>query len=89
MKLYPNVEAIYNHANEGKAGVCILYPRGLLRMEKACNFYPTHTTYADFNLGKAEYRLIAVYGPESHGDIDLLIYWIFKYIILPRKGYRV
>ena len=71
MKLYQNVKVIYNHANYGKAGVCILYPLDLLKIEKTCNIYPAHATYVDFNLWKTEYRLIAVYGPstvETQGD---------------------
>ena len=45
--------------------------RQTLKIEKACNFYPAHATFVDFNLEKTEYRLIAVFGPctpESHGD---------------------
>ena len=65
-KLYPKVEVIYNHAKNAKAVVCIMYHRGLLKIEKTCNFYPAHATYVDFNLGKTEYRLIAV--NETYGD---------------------
>ena len=33
-KLYPHVHAICNHAEENKAGICILFPQGLIRIEK-------------------------------------------------------
>ena len=56
-KIYPDAEVFYNHSNNNKAGICILFPKGLIQIDKSHDIVPGHVSYVDFCLKRAQYRL--------------------------------
>ena len=78
---------------DSKAGICIMYPCGFINAEEMVTIDPAHTSYIDFSLGKAEYKLVAVYGPSGpkcQGDNETFFsYKIFDERIFNTKKHLI